>query len=82
MPPEHNEWLGHVTDLFARFSLKCQHHSETLAADAADAGGDEEEEESQGLIENRLMEFVRSHATTDAGGYGGWKAAYRRFVSM
>jgi hypothetical protein len=29
-----------------------------------------------------LVEFVRSHATAGAGGYGGWKAAYRRSVCV
>jgi hypothetical protein len=90
VPPRRNEWLEHgITDLFARFSLNCHHQQQREEKPrAAAAGGDEgaEEEEDEGAaaepIENRLMEFVRSHATAGASGYGGWKAAYRRSVSM
>jgi hypothetical protein len=80
VPEERNERLEHgITDLFARFSLNCHHREEKPAA----AGDESAEEEAEGEpVENRLMEFVRSHATAGAGGYGGWKAAYRRFVSM
>jgi hypothetical protein len=89
VPEERNEWLEHgITDLFARFSLNCHHHHdhhnhhrEEKPAAAGDEGAEEEEAEGE-PVENRLMEFVRSHAKAAAGGYGGWKAAYRRFVSM
>jgi hypothetical protein len=86
VPEERNEWLEHgITDLFARFSLNCHHHNHHREEKPAAAGDGDEgaEEEAEGEpVENRLMEFVRSHAKAGASGYGGWKAAYRRFVSM
>jgi hypothetical protein len=86
VPEERNEWLEHgITDLFARFSLNCHHREEKPAAagDGDEGAKEEEEEEAEGEpVENRLMEFVHSHAKAGAGGYGGWKAAYRRFVPM
>jgi hypothetical protein len=83
VPEKDNKWLAHgITELFARFSLNSHHHREKpTATDAAAADGDEEAE-TEDLAEDRLMDFVRSHATAGAGGYGGWKAAYRRSVSM
>jgi hypothetical protein len=86
VPEERNEWLEHdITDLYARFALSCHHHHhrEKLIA-GGDGEEEEDEDEADGAaesVENRLLEFVRAHATAGAGGYGGWKTAYRRFVS-
>jgi hypothetical protein len=81
VPEERNEWLEHsITDLFARFSLSCRSDDARRTAAAAagsDADGDDDDDsEAEADHANKLMGFVRSHATRD--GYGGWKEAYHR----